>query len=460
MQRDRAQVYADMVEVQLALGDPMAALEWAERGKARSFLDTMGDRRPAAPPAADVQLARQEESLRAEIDGLRAQLAQVSDEGQRGALAERSAALVARSERYAQLLEQLGEASPELAAAVVVAPRPVTDVQALLGEGEVIIEYFAAPTAGGRPLAWAITGDAVSWQRLEIARGELDEQVRLFRQLLAQPGTPYPEVLGRRLYELLLAPFAEPLENAQLVCIVPHGSLHYLPFHALDDGTDYIIQRWPVCYAPSANALLLCRAKNASRKATVEIFAGPEPAEQLPPLRFAESEARAIAGRFADSRVLLGSDASEAAVGAAGGRDVVHFATHGEMNPWAPLLSCLHLSPAAGSDGRLEVHEIFDLQLAASLVTLSACETALGDLTSGDDMIGLSRAFMYAGTPSVVASLWRVDDEATATLMGNFYGALATEDKARALRAAQTTAIETGSHPYYWAPFEVLGDWR
>ena len=282
-----------------------------------------------------------------------------------------------------------------------------------------------------------------------------------FRAFLAQPNTPYPEELARTLYQKLMAPFAEQLAGAELVCIVPHGSLHYLPFHALRDGEQFVVQRQAISYIPSANALLFCREKNSGRKGTLTVFANPKLKVDLPRLKFAAREAEAVARQFPDSEVLAEGQATEgAAFSRSSGRDVVHFATHGELNQWAPLLSCLHLTPEGADDGRLEVHEVFRMNLDAYLVTLSACETALGDLTSGDDLIGLSRAFMYAGTPSVLASLWRVDDEATADLMGAFYEGMAGSEKAASLRRAQLAAIEAGQHPYYWAPFEVIGDWR
>jgi CHAT domain-containing protein len=454
-------VYAHMVETQLALGRPLSALEWAERGRARAFLDMMGNRASAsATRKADPGLVREHVAMRDEMDSLRAELTNSPEETQRRAAVARSERLAHLSARHAQLLERIGEASPELASTVSVAPRPISEVQATLAERQLIIAYFSGPRDADMPMAWAISPDGVRYERLAISRGELDDEVRLFHQLLTQPATPYPTALGRRLYDVLLAPFADLIESASLVCIVPHGSLHYLPFHALDDGEGYFVRGRPVSYAPSANALMMCRERNIERKSTAAIYANPKPEGQLPPLRFAEVEARTIAERFADALVLMGAEATEPKMSGAGSYDIIHFATHGEMNPWAPLLSCLHLTADGDEDGRLEVHEIFNLKLDAYLVTLSACETALGDITSGDDMIGLSRAFMYAGTPSVIASLWRVDDEATARVMGDFYDALSTQNKAESIRAAQMQAIDDGAHPYYWAAFNVIGDWR
>ncbi|MFW6156096.1 MAG: CHAT domain-containing protein, partial [Armatimonadota bacterium] len=460
MQRDRAEVYARMVDMQLALGDERAALEWAERGKARAFLDMMGDRIPGGPSAEDIELAREQLALRDEITDLRPQISRSSGEDQRGTALELPKKLADGLNRYTQRLEQIGEASPELASTVSVRPRPLSEIQSALGEGEVMVEYYFGPRRERQALAWAIVADEVTCCELEMTGESLSWWVEAFRDNLSDPGDEYPQETAEKLYEVLLEPFAEQLEGATLLCVVPHGSLHYLPFHALRDGETFVVERMAVNYAPSGNALLFCRAKNPRRRASLVAVADPV-SGRLSPLAYARAEAKAIAAKFTQADLVMGSEATEAAVARGGaGRDVVHFATHGEMNPWSPLLSCLHLTPTEDSDGRLEVHEIFNLDLDASLVALSACETALGEITSGDDMIGLSRAFMYAGTPSVAASLWRVDDEATAELMTGFYGALGQQSKAQALRSAQMAAIAEGRHPYYWAPFEVIGDWR
>ena len=172
---------------------------------------------------------------------------------------------------------------------------------------------------------------------------------------------------------------------------------------------------------------------------------------------------------------------------------VKHFATHAELNENDPLSSAVLLVKDAKEDGRLEVREIFGMDLKANLVVLSGCETGLGKLSTGDELVGLTRAFIYAGTPSVMASLWKVDDASTAQLMSNFYRNLKTMTKVEALRQAQLALIrgsgqsellarrgvggigklgETASsalpvpsslsistsHPYFWAPFVLVGD--
>ena len=136
---------------------------------------------------------------------------------------------------------------------------------------------------------------------------------------------------------------------------------------------------------------------------------------------------------------------------------LLHFATHGELNEADPLASGLLLVPGGADDGRLEVREIFGLDLHAQLVVLSACETGLGQLSTGDELIGLQRAFLYAGTPAVVTTLWKVDDRASFVLMREFYDGLAKADTGRALQAAQRAAMKEFPHPFAWAAFGLTG---
>jgi CHAT domain-containing protein len=190
--------------------------------------------------------------------------------------------------------------------------------------------------------------------------------------------------------------------------------------------------------------------------------------------------------------VLLGKQATKLkAKESASGYDILHFAAHAELKGEDPLSSAILLAKSGGDEGRLQVREVFEMDLNASLVVLSGCETGLGKLSTGDELVGLTRAFIYAGTPSVVASLWKVDDASTAHLMSSFYRNLKTKSKVESLRQAQLEMIRgkvsgellaqrgvggigrlgqaspaqslsqksiSVSHPYFWAPFILVGD--
>ena len=213
-------------------------------------------------------------------------------------------------------------------------------------------------------------------------------------------------------------------------------------------------------------------------------------------LEFAEIEAKEIKGLYPQSTVFLKKEATEErAKSLSPQNDIIHFASHAELNEDDPLASAIRLAKSDKEDGRLEVREIFGMDLKASLVVLSACETGLGKLSSGDELVGLTRAFIYAGTPSVVASLWNVEDSSTAQLMASFYKNLKTMTKVEALRQAQLNLIRgninsdllarrgiggvgklgevptpktpsqdsnpialSTSHPFFWAPFILVGE--
>ncbi|MGA9573986.1 MAG: CHAT domain-containing protein, partial [Lysobacterales bacterium] len=185
--------------------------------------------------------------------------------------------------------------------------------------------------------------------------------------------------------------------------------------------------------------------------------------------KYAPAEAQSVNDMFEpDSNLLLGDRATESAFkNLAGDFSILHLATHGYFNKLNPLLSGLELEKDADDDGQLELYEILELQLNADLVTLSACQTALGsgvfsETPAGDDFVGLTRAFIYAGSQTVLATLWQVDDQSTMNFMQGFYTRLKqnNSDKALALALAQREmrSNQNYQHPYFWAPFILVGD--
>jgi CHAT domain-containing protein len=225
--------------------------------------------------------------------------------------------------------------------------------------------------------------------------------------------------------------------------VVPHDVLHYLPFHALySPHGKYLIEEHTLHYLSSASLLPFVVGKRREGSTTILSIGNPHARDDRDNLPLAESEAIEVKKQFPSSLVLLREDASEAKVKRLSPNyDVLHFAGHAELNEKEPLESAILLANDGGEDGRLEVREIFGMNLKANLVVLSGCETGLGKLSTGDELVGLTRAFIYAGAPSVVASLWKVDDASTAYLMSSFYKNLRTKTEAEALREAQLEMI-------------------
>jgi len=240
--------------------------------------------------------------------------------------------------------------------------------------------------------------------------------------------------------------------------IVPHGVLHYLPFVALRSSSGrWMVEEFSVSTLPSASVLRYLAEKGTSASVRALVVDNPDLGAELA-LPWAEREARMVGQREKDTTVLVRADATEVQVKklleTAG---VVHLATHGELSEDDPLSSAVLLVPGGGEDGRLEVREVFGLDMHARLVVLSACETGLGKLSRGDELVGLQRAFLYAGTPAVVTTLWKVDDKATFELVRSFYTRLEGTGAVEALRQAQLETMRAFPHPYAWAAFGLSG---
>jgi CHAT domain-containing protein len=257
----------------------------------------------------------------------------------------------------------------------------------------------------------------------------------------------------------LVSPIMEWAEPEDIVWFVPHDVIHYLPLHSLKAEGDYLMERNPTCYSPSASVMRYCHNKRKGRRRKALILADSRPDR---PLLFAREQALSIGGLPGlEAEVYLGSQATKSLVKRKlaedrEGIDILHFACHGYFNSQQPLKSGIMLAPegAAGGDAaastgpaaprdgsewNLTAEEIFALEMQADLVTLSACESGVNERRPGDELIGLTRALIYAGTPSVAVSLWSVDELSTDILMRKFYESLLDEGttKADALRESQ-----------------------
>jgi CHAT domain-containing protein len=334
---------------------------------------------------------------------------------------------------------------------------------------EAFIEYLVGDSTS---VAFVVTSDTVAAIDLDVTRHELARLVDFSRGVLARPDQdsaagPWRAPL-RRLYRYLIGPIEASglLTGKRGLLIAPHAELHYLPFAALlasPSGPDaYLVQRYRLSFTPSASVWLRLHARAQSPVSGVLALA-PR-VEALP----GSAEEVAAIGRLFGSRarVLVGDQASKRALReAAPGQSVIHLATYGVLNKDNPLFSFVELTPQGGDDGRLEVHEVFGLQLRARLVVLSACQTALGagalaDVPPGDDWVGLVQAFLFAGASNVMATLWPVQDRATADLMTRFYSALAAgRPEAEALAEAQRAMLRNPATvpPFYWAGFTLSG---
>jgi CHAT domain-containing protein len=361
-----------------------------------------------------------------------------------------------RELRVAGIARQLQQRAGSLL--VQTLPYDVPRFQNAIGTHTAIIEYFSLDD---ELLAFVITDQGIEVVRglgreaqCEASVAQFHFQLGAFQYGTTQLRAHLDQLADRAcshlqtLYDVLLRPLEHLLGSRRLL-IIPHRSLHYVPFHALHDGNSYVIERCEVSYAPSLGVWRHClsRPKRQLKHAVVLGVAD----SQAPRVR---DEVMAITNHFPSSLVLLDEDASIAALQTYGpSADVLHMACHGQFRPDSPLFSALQLA-----DGRLTVRDVYDLDLHCQLVVLSACETGMSQVAPGDELSGLARAFFSAGAASLVVSLWSVADEATAALMDHFYARLSSGDSAAAaLRSAQCTLLDTYAHPFFWAPFVVLG---
>jgi CHAT domain-containing protein/Flp pilus assembly protein TadD len=467
---DKGILYDREIALLVSLGRDGEAIAWMERARSRAFLDLLGDQRLSSPSGAQA-LADRELDLARALPGARS-------EAERRAL----------SEQHAAVLGRLRALAPEYASQRGVDPISVADIQAALDQDTALVEYHVGDDS---VIAGVVTGRSARVVSLPVKPDELAARVEEVRELLGnrrhivEPG--WADRL-HTLYQSLWAPIVPALEGRRRVCVVPYGVLHYLSFASLVAKRAtasageipfprFLLDDYTLYYAPSASVLRFAGKKNPGRPGSPHALILADAVTDLHPLPAARVEGKAVAACLPGARLEIGAGATETVLAREGARyDVIHVASHGELDPDDPMRSRILLTRTREDDGALTVAEIFRLRLHAWLVVLSACESGeargiAGNFPPGDDLIGLTRSFLYAGTPSVVASLWSVDDAATALLMTDFYRALGSEDKAAALRRAQLQLVAAGraarggeamfrAHPSEWAAFILVGDPR
>lgn len=410
-----------------APGREALAFETVERAKARAFIELLADKPLRPPRDVPSQLLDRERQVREALDHLYQMGVHAGAPGGAGL---RAARLEADLE---EVYRQLRRLDAQYAGIRTVDTLSLEAVRERLPVGALLLEYFGVGDAIG---CFAIARDRV---RAALLPGLAE----LVDRALQKSEGPLPAgvvaiadpSLNDALHAAAFEPFADLLADHEMLYLVPHGSLHYLPLHALGAGAP-LLERHRIAHAPSASILLRDRGtvpdpQRAPLPCLAYGYGGSD-------LRYAELEARHVAA-LTGGIVRAGAEATAAALLAEGGEyRCLHLVCHGTFNPQAPLASGLLLA-----DGKLDAMTVMQrLRLRADLVTLSACDTGQAKVVRGDELMGLARAFLYAGAAAVLVSLWPVDDLATALLMDAFYRARAAlpadrEGLAEALRRAQ-----------------------
>lgn len=466
----RYDAYDLLVDLLVERGELEEALSVSERMKARSFLDVAGGGQVELRET-DRELYEALAALEGELERLAAKKSALLSEGtpdeeRRLALEriERKAAEL--REKLASLRSRVALASPELAALSAPAPPSVAEMRRLLPSDVLVVSYHLLPS---RTLAFLVTRDGVRCVPLPLlSRQAVEDAVNAALPSLRTPEAEPPFLELSRLYLGLVAPLENVLYTAPHVVVIPQGILAAIPFQTFWTGTDYLLQRAALSYAPSLGIYTLLAARRSaeatrSRPLRFLGFGNPVFSDgSLAPLPFAEQEVLEVAPLFSASEIFFGADATETRLFAkAAGFDVVHLSTHAMADGRRPLNSTIYLAADGEDDGELRASEVFRLPLNADCVVLSACETGLGQLSHAEGLIGFSRSFFHAGTSSLLASLWSVFDASTKDLFVLFYkNWLSGDTKSQALRKAQVTLLERLPHPAFWAPFVLLGEER
>lgn len=473
----RADCYLEMVGLLVAMNRPYDALEIAEKGRARAFLDMLANRK-----TRHVEVAR--------VDDM--PVAPVAKTAAAPPVVAMAVGSMERGTRGVHVAPRETAVIEETAISPMHAEAPGTkEIQDIIRKrASTIVEYFILPE---ELVVWVIDPDTtIHQQTIKITSRQLRDKVQAaMSAITAQPKdqaeldkmAAVRQAALKELYKIVIEPIAQylPPSPDAVVTIIPHGPLFTLPFSALlaPDGS-YLVEKHTICYTPAIGVLRATQKLAADMASSQhKLLALGNPITQqiafLGALPYAEKEVKEIAQIYGQDKsvVKIGGDATKPVFESLCPKfSDIHLATHGLIDENQPMQSGLVLAPTPADDGMLYVKDIIGLKdFKARLVVLSACQTGRGQLRWGDGVIGLSRAFIIAGTPSVVVSQWNVDDVMTKYQMTHFYKQYLTgEDKAKCLRSAQIETIklmESGSapklaraNPKYWAAFELLGETR
>ena len=463
---NRLEVYENLVELCLARNNDTAASEeaftYVEQAKSRSLMDLFVSPAPAHSENTPGQseLVHSIKDLREELNWYynlieREQLQPEQRSLERIATLQKQARR--REKELVRVLQEATETDATQAGLQTPSHIPLATIRAAIPADTLIVEYFRVRDR----ILVCVLGP----ETLEILPVTLETRVASLLRLLQFQLSKFhlnPEYLKtfhdslvratqahlKELYDELAAPISPQLKTSHLI-FVPHGLLHYVPFHALFDGAEHLIDRHTISYSPSASIFALCQSRTANSSGNSLILGIPDP--QAPAIL---DEVRALNGVLDQAELFLGQKATEEILRSKGPASrLIHIATHGRFRQDNPMFSAIRLG-----DSFLSLFDLYQLRLPVELITLSGCSTGLNVVAAGDELMGLARGLLHAGAQSLVLSLWDVHDKSTAEFMTVFYRLLQQgKTKAAALRAAMLELRSRYPHCYQWAPFILLG---
>ena len=465
--RNRLQVYEALVEILLAgaVGkeSDAEALACIEAAKSRSMSEMIFRSGQSLPMGEEGQsnLVRRIRDLREDLNWYyhRIELEQLgADNNAENRIAFLHKQAKAHEQELMRTLRELPAQERENATLEAPTNFSVEFLKSSLPQDAALVEYYLT---GDRLIAAVI-----SRTKMEIAAVSVISRIQNYLQLLRfqlskfRMGSGYTqrfmEPMQRAveshlglLYNELIAPLRPLLEGHRHLVIVPHGALHFLPFHALHHSGKYLCDDFAISYAPSATIFALCQQKQPSANSRPVVFGIPD--QNAPEI---DAEVKAVANMLPGSELLVGENATAEALRARGSSiGLLHVATHGTYRQDNPMFSGIRLG-----DGYLYLYDLYQMRLPARLVTLSGCATGMNVVAEGDELLGLQRGLFCAGAATLLLSLWDVHDESTAELMSSFYSHLIRSNNIpESLRSAMQDIRGSRPHPYYWAPFFLTG---
>ncbi len=464
---DKLAVYEALIRLLADKNQPVQAFQIAERSRARNFIDLMGSGKVSFASDTDRALYRKQQVIRSEIEKSEALLA-ASDAAERPVY---ETSLQNLRHELQNLAIEMQLANPQLASMVSVPPVDPDRLIGLMEPGTALLSYYLLDQ---EVFCWILRPDAqpsdgrIRLVRIPVGRSVLETKVLEYRRII-QNIEPYDKH-SADLYNRLIAPVIDDLDGVHTIGISPHGSLHYLSFATLANADGFLVDRFALFYTPSAAVLeytLSRRRERPYRSPRVLAVGNPDLGDPILDLPFSEQEVDAIRWNFPDITILKRTQATEnKLIAKISTFDIIHIASHGALDPVNPLLSAIKLAlpedktfTNSDFDGNLEAGEIFGLSIHADMVFLSACQTGLGKINAGDDVVGLNRSFFFAGTHTVISSLWRVSDVSTAVMTKAFYRLYMNQNKADCLRQAALHVKTRFPHPGYWGAFTLVGDY-
>ncbi|MBU0993344.1 MAG: tetratricopeptide repeat protein [Proteobacteria bacterium] len=460
---NKLSVYETLIKHLADTGKEIEALDVAERSRARNFIDLLGNQRLNLSNALDQKLYDRQTLLKNRIETQERMMAGTDNPEDKKYYQD---TLDQLNRDYENLMLEIRVQNPQLASLVSVEPLKAEKILSLIDPGVCLLSYYLLPD---EVFCWIMSpqknlSQSIRLVRVSAGKTELGRDIFSYRRTI-QNLEPFSEE-SIKLYGILMAPVLDTIKKMGIkpkyLGIIPHGPIHYLSFATLFNGESFLIEEYPLFYLPSGSVLQFTKARRKNDKNTEVLAIGnPDLGNPALDLPFSEHEVETIRWNFPKITILTRDNAKESWVDENIHRfGIIHIASHGEFDPVNPLFSAIKLAKDKTYDGNLEASEIFSLDIRADLVILSACQTGLGKITKGDDVIGLNRSFFFAGTHAVISSLWRVSDISTAILVKQFYRMYVDKNKADSLRLAILHVKQSYPHPGYWGAFNLVGDYQ